>query len=90
MTQPSQMTTSLKSSTSQTKEKQLKKLKDLARKHPVRIAAWVSSTVVLIVTLVSPDVDPNAAVMFVLSTLGLGEYAQRVENKKTKEASIEE
>ena len=68
----------------------MKKLKDLARKHPVRIAAWVSSTVVLIVTLVSPDVDPNAAVMFVLSTLGLGEYAQRVENKKTKEASIEE
>lgn len=66
------------------------KIKEIVHKHPVRIAAWVSSTVVLIVTAVSPDVDPNAAVMFVLSTLGLGEYAQRVENRKTEEASHSE
>lgn len=80
------MTISLKSSTFQTKEKQLKKLKDLLHKHPVRVSAWVSSTVVLIITIVSPDIDPDAAVIFVLSTLGLGEYAQRVENKKTTSA----
>lgn len=66
------------------------KIKEIVHKHPVRIAAWVSSTVVLIVTAVSPDVDPNAAVMFVLSTLGLGEYAQRVENKKTSAAAHSE
>jgi hypothetical protein len=61
----------------------LKKIKDLLHKHPVRVSAWVSSTVVLIITVVSPEIDPDAAVIFVLSTLGLGEYAQRVENKKT-------
>jgi hypothetical protein len=64
----------------------LKKLKDLLHKHPVRVAAWVSSTVVLVITIVSPEIDPDAAVVFVLSTLGLGEYAQRVENKKTTSA----
>jgi hypothetical protein len=64
----------------------LKKLKDLLHKHPVRVSAWVSSTVVLIITVVSPEIDPDAAVIFVLSTLGLGEYAQRVENKKTTSA----
>lgn len=67
----------------------MKKLKELAHKHPVRIAAWVSATVVLFITAFSPDVDPDAAVVFVLSTLGLGEYAQRVENKKTSEAQKE-
>jgi hypothetical protein len=67
----------------------LKKIKELAHKHPVRIAAWVSATVVLLITAFSPDVDPDAAVVFVLSTLGLGEYAQRVENKKTSEAHKE-
>lgn len=64
----------------------MKKLKDLLHKHPVRVAAWVSSTVVLVITIVSPEIDPDAAVVFVLSTLGLGEYAQRVENKKTTSA----
>ena len=64
----------------------MKKIKELVHNHPVRVAAWVSSTVVLVVTAVSPDIDPNAAVIFVLSTLGLGEYAQRVENKKTAAA----
>ena len=67
----------------------MKKIKELAHKHPVRIAAWVSATVVLLITAFSPDVDPDAAVVFVLSTLGLGEYAQRVENKKTSEAHKE-
>lgn len=66
------------------------KIKEVLHKHPVRVAAWVSSTVVLIVTAVSPELDPDAAVIFVLSSLGLGEYAQRVENKKTTEASHSE
>lgn len=65
----------------------MQKIKDLVHNHPVRVAAWVSSTVVLIVTAISPDVDPDAAVIFVLSTLGLGEYAQRAENKKTEAAT---
>lgn len=68
----------------------MNKIKDLIHNHPVRVAAWVSSTVVLIVTAVSPELDPDAAVIFVLSSLGLGEYAQRVENKKTAEASNSE
>lgn len=67
----------------------MKKLKELVQKHPVRIAAWVSSTVVLVVTAISPDIDPDAATIFVLSSLGLGEYAQRVENKKTIAAAQE-
>lgn len=67
----------------------MKKVKELVQKHPVRIAAWVSSTVVLVVTAISPDIDPDAATIFVLSSLGLGEYAQRVENKKTIAAAQE-
>lgn len=67
----------------------MKKLKELVQKHPVRIAAWVSATVVLVVTAISPDIDPDAATIFVLSSLGLGEYAQRVENKKTIAAAQE-
>ena len=35
-----------------------------------------------------PDVPTEAAVAFVLSSLGLGEYAQRVENMKTDEALL--
>lgn len=65
----------------------MKRIKEITRKHPVRVAAWVSSTVVLLVTVLTPELDPNVAVVFVLSTLGLGEYAQRVENDKTAEAS---
>lgn len=56
------------------------------KKHPARIAAWVSATVALVVSFVAPDVPSEAAITFVLATLGLGEYAQRVENHKTQEA----
>ena len=61
----------------------MKKLKAFAHKNPVRVAAFVSSAVALIISFVSPDVPTEAAVAFVLSALGLGEYAQRVENEKT-------
>jgi hypothetical protein len=61
----------------------MEKLKAFAHKNPVRVAAFVSSAVALIVSIVVPDVPVEAAVAFVLSALGLGEYAQRVENVKT-------
>lgn len=64
----------------------MEKLKAFAHKNPARIAAFVSSAVALLVSAISPDMPVEAAVAFVLSALGLGEYAQRVEDKKTEEA----
>lgn len=64
----------------------MEKLKSFVHKHPARVAAFVSSAVALIVSVISPDVPTEAAVAFVLSALGLGEYAQRVENDKTEVA----
>ena len=64
----------------------MEKLKSFAHKNPARVAAFVSSAVALIVSVISPDVPTAAAVAFVLSALGLGEYAQRVENDKTEVA----
>lgn len=61
-------------------------IKAFIHENPVRVAAFVSSAVALIVTALSPDVDHQLVVAFVLSALGLGEYAQRVENEKTDEA----
>lgn len=52
----------------------------------MRVTAFVSSFVALIITAVSPDIPTEPAVIFVLSALGLGEYAQRVEDKKTEVA----
>jgi hypothetical protein len=67
----------------------MKRIKELLHNHPARVSAWISSTVVLIITALNPDIDANAAVIFVLSSLGLGEYTQRLENKKTVAASKE-
>ena len=64
----------------------MEKLKAFAHKNPARVAAFVSSTVALFVAALVPDMPTEAAVAFVLSALGLGEYAQRVEDKKTEEA----
>ena len=61
-------------------------IKSFIHANPVRVAAFVSSLVALVVTAIFPDVPVEAAVAFVLSSLGLGEYAQRVENDKTDEA----
>jgi hypothetical protein len=60
------------------------KIQSFIHRNPVRVAAFVSSTVALVVSLLLPDVPVEAAVAFVLSSLGLGEYAQRAENKKTE------
>ena len=62
----------------------MEKLKSFVHKNPARVAAFVSPAVALIVSAVSPDMPTEAAVAFVLSALGLGEYAQRVEDKKTE------
>lgn len=61
-------------------------MKDLIRKHPVRITAFVSSTVALIIALINPELPTEQAIIFVLSALGLGEFAQRIENEKTVDA----
>lgn len=61
----------------------MEKLKSFAHKNPARLAAFVSSTVALFMAAILPDMPVEAAVAFVLSALGLGEYAQRVENEKT-------
>jgi hypothetical protein len=61
-------------------------MKAFIHKNPARVAAFVSSLVALIITLVSPDLPVEQAVIFVLSALGLGEYAQRIENIKTEDA----
>ena len=68
----------------------MQKLKDFAYNNPVRVAAFVSSAVALIVSFVVPDVPTEPAIAFVLSALGLGEFAQRAENKKTDEALFTE
>lgn len=62
----------------------MEKLKSFAHKNPARVAAFVSSAVALLVSALLPEMPVEAAVAFVLSALGLGEYAQRVEDKKTE------
>lgn len=64
----------------------MSKIKAFVHSNPVRVASFVSSAVALIVAFIVPDVPTEPAVVFVLSALGLGEYAQRAENKKTVDA----
>lgn len=64
----------------------MSKLKSFVQKNPARVAAWVSATVAIVLTAVAPDMPVEPVVVFVMSTLGLGEYAQRVEDKKTEAA----
>lgn len=68
----------------------MKKIKAFVHNNPVRVAAFVSSAIALIVSFVVPDVPTEPAVAFVLSALGLGEFAQRAEDKKTAEALLTE
>lgn len=62
------------------------KFKKFLQENPTRVAAFVSSLVALVVAFAFPDVPVEAAVAFVLSALGLGEFAQRQENKMWDEA----
>ena len=68
----------------------MEKIKGFIYNNPVRVAAFVSSTVALGVAFFVPDVSVEPAVAFVLSALGLGEFAQRAENNKTDEALFTE
>jgi magnesium-transporting ATPase (P-type) len=61
-------------------------IKEFIHGNPVRVAAFVSSAIALIISVVVPDVPTEPAIALVLSALGLGEFAQRAENKKTVEA----
>lgn len=65
----------------------MKTIRRFIRKHPARVAAFVASAVALLMNAYAPDLPVDQAVIFVLAALGLGEYAQRVENAKTQEAA---
>lgn len=64
-------------------------IKELVKNHPARVAAFVSSGVALLLSAFNSDMPVEATVVFVMSVLGLGEYAQRVENHKTECALLE-
>ncbi len=68
----------------------MNKIKGFIYNNPVRVAAFVSSAVAIVVAFLVPDVPVEPAVAFVLSALGLGEFAQRAENRKTDEALFTE
>ena len=61
-------------------------MKTFIKDNPTRIAAFVSATVALVVSFLFPEIPTEAAVAFVLSALGLGEFAQRKENALWDEA----
>lgn len=61
-------------------------MKKFLAENPTRVAAFVSSAVALVVAFMFPEVPEEAAIAFVLSALGLGEFAQRKENKMWEEA----
>lgn len=60
------------------------KIKSFIERNPVRVAAWVSSTVAIVLAFLLPEMPVEPAIAFVLSSLGLGEYAQRKEDAKTE------
>ena len=66
----------------------MQKFKDFLEANPVRVAAFVSSAVALVASFLFPGMPNEAAVAFVLSALGLGEYAQRKEDQKTEDALL--
>lgn len=66
------------------------KIKGLVYNNPVRFASFVSAAVALLAPLFSDSIPVPTVVAFILSTVGLGEYAQRTENKKTDEALFTE
>jgi hypothetical protein len=68
----------------------MKRISTFVHNNPVRVAAFISSTIALVVAFVVPDVPTEPAIAFVLSALGLGEFAQRAEDKKTVEALFAE
>lgn len=63
-------------------------MRNFIDKNPARVAAFVSSSVALILTAINSDMPVEATVVFVMSVLGLGEYAQRKEDAKTEAALL--
>ena len=61
-------------------------IREFIERNPVRVAAVVSSIVALFLPVFAPDLPVDQAVIFVLAALGLGEYAQRIEDRKTDKA----
>lgn len=68
----------------------MEKIKDFVYNNPVRVAAFVSSAVALFVSFFVPGIPVEPAIAFVLSAMGLGEFAQRKENEKTMDALFTE
>ena len=64
-------------------------MRNFIDKNPARVAAFISSSVALILTAVNSDMPVEATVVFIMSVLGLGEYTQRKEDAKTQAALIE-
>jgi hypothetical protein len=68
----------------------MEKIKGFVHNNPVRAAAFVSAAVALFAPLFSSAIPTESVAAFVLSAIGLGEFAQRAENKKTDEALFSE
>ena len=64
-------------------------MKNFIDKNPARVAAFISSSVALILTAINSDMPVEATVVFIMSVLGLGEYTQRKEDAKTQAALLE-
>lgn len=67
----------------------LNTLKEFARRNPVRVQAFITSTLLLLASIVK-DFPAEIVATLILTTLGLGEYSQRLENTKTDEALQQE
>lgn len=68
----------------------MEKIKGFVHNNPVRVAAFVSAAVALFAPAFSSAIPTESVAAFVLSAIGLGEFAQRAENKKTDEALFSE
>lgn len=68
----------------------MEKIKGFIHNNPVRAAAFISAAVALFAPALSDSVPTESVVAFVLSAIGLGEFAQRAENRKTDEALFSE
>jgi phosphate/sulfate permease len=64
-------------------------MRNFIEKNPARVAAFISSSVALILTAINSDMPVEATVVFIMSVLGLGEYTQRKEDAKTQAALLE-
>lgn len=64
-------------------------MRNFIDRNPARVAAFVSSSVALILTAINSDMPVEATVVFIMSVLGLGEYTQRKEDAKTQAALLE-